>query len=233
MEDSKGSLQGIEALAFDVYGTLIDVAGVAAQLETEFGEGRGAALAARWREKQLEYSFRRGLMGRYVDFGTCTRQALTWVCAEARLDCGKETEDRLMGAFAGLPPYGDVAQALEEIRGAGRFRLCAFSNGTRAQVEDALSGGGIRESFDDIVSVDEVGNFKPAPEVYAHFLSRAGLDAAGRALMVSSNQFDAIGASAAGMKVAWINRGGLPREPWEYPPTVTLASLSELPAALG
>ena len=232
MDGSQAELGDVEALGFDVYGTLIDVAGVAAKLSEEFGADRGRALAVRWREKQLEYSFRRGLMDRHADFGVCTRHALLWVCAEAGLECPPDVEERLMGAFFGLPAFDDAAPALEALKGGGR-RLYAFSNGTREQVEAALDGAGIRDAFEDVVSVEEVSVFKPSPKVYAHFVARAGVGAPGRALLVSSNMFDVIGAAAAGMATAWINRGGLPFEPWEFRPTAEFKSLEDLPAALG
>ncbi len=226
--DGNGVLRGAKAIAFDVYGTLIDVTGVADLLSGLFGGGRGPALARRWREKQLEYTFRRALMGRYADFGTCTRQALRWTCAEAGLACEPAAEDRLMAEYARLPPYPDARVALGALRDS--HRLFAFSNGTAGQVREVLANAGIAGRFHGVVSVDEVSSFKPDPRVYRHFLDRAGVPAS-EALLVSANTFDIAGAVSAGMRAAWVNRAGAAFDPWEFAPTVELSSLTDLGSA--
>ncbi len=226
----KGKLADVGVIAFDVYGTLIDVRGVVDLLSTEFGAEAGPRLAARWREKQLEYSFRRSLMERYADFPTCTRQALRWICNEASLDCSRQTEDSLMQAYARLPAFADVGLALKEIRKlGGSIRTYAFSNGTATQVLEVLGNAGIAGALGTVVSVDDIGCFKPSPKTYRHFLECAGIRDPGQALLVSSNMFDVMGAVSSGMKAAWINRAGQPWEPWEFEPTVELATLEALP----
>lgn len=224
-------IRGIKAVAFDVYGTLIAVTGVSDLLCELFGEDKGPVLTQRWRDKQLEFTFRRGLMGRYKDFGTCTRQALRWVCAEAGVKCDAETEARLMERYRCLPAHDDAAQALAALRG-GPAKLFAFSNGTREQVEAVLGQARLLAYLDGVVSVDDVPSFKPDPRVYRHFLERSGAAAAEEALLVSSNMFDVIGAAAVGMRTAWVNRTGAVFEPWEFGPTVELQALTNLEEVL-
>ena len=138
-------------LAFDVYGTLVDTAGVRRALAAEIGEiglaaeigesELAAKLAARWREKQLEYSFRRALMRAYADFSICARDALVAVCAEIGIDLPPAARARLLAAHARLPLFADVRPALEALTRA-EIPLFAFSNGARAAVREVLENGG-------------------------------------------------------------------------------------------
>ena len=213
-------------IAFDVYGTLIDTNGVVGLLETMLGD-RAAEFSRLWRDRQLEYSFRRGLMRRYANFGVCTRDALDHTCAFMKADLDSGQKQALLDRYRTLPAFDDVAPALEALGGDGH-RLYAFSNGAREAVETLLVAAGIRDFFLDIVSVDEVGSFKPDPAVYNHFLARAGAES-GSAWLVSSNPFDVIGAVSGGMHAAWVKRSdGALFDPWEIEPTAIVHSLSGL-----
>lgn len=214
-------------LAFDVYGTLIDTQGVLVALEKHAGN-RASDFSLTWREKQLEYSFRRGLMRRYVTFADCTSQALDDTCARFQLPLGRAEKDRLLEVYKTLPAFPDVAGCLARARSLG-FRLFAFSNGTAAAVETLLQHVGLREAFLDVVSVDELQSFKPDPAVYAHFLRRAGSTGA-ETWLISGNPFDVLGALSAGLRSAWIQRSPEARfDPWGIEPTLTVAGLQELP----
>lgn len=213
-------------LAFDVYGTLIDTHGVVLALERHVGS-KASEFSRAWREKQLEYSFRRGLMQNYEDFSVCTANALdhTSACFKVRLHPNDRTE--LLDAYKVLPAFSDVAEGLARAR-ASRFRLFAFSNGSAGAVEALLKNADIRDYFLDVVSVDEVKSFKPNPGVYAHFLRRAGA-AGSNAWLVSSNPFDVIGAISAGMRAAWIQRSSDALfDPWGIEPTLTVTGLVDL-----
>jgi len=217
-------------LAFDVYGTLIDTAGVIDKLK-EHVPDQAAAFSALWREKQLEYSFRRGLMQNYREFSVCTRQALDYTCRVLEADIPETDRDSLMEVYRVLPPFAEVAEALKVLR-AGHARMFAFSNGTADAVRGLLQNAGIDGLFDDVVSTDEIRSFKPNPGVYAHFLRRSGATGA-EAWLISSNPFDVIGAISAGMRAVWVKRS--PQavfDPWEIQPTVTIGSLADLPNAL-
>ena len=217
-------------IAFDVYGTLIDTNGVTGLLETMVGQ-RAAEFSRLWRDKQLEYSFRRGLMRRYENFGVCTRDALEHTCSFMQAALDTNQKQQLLNCYRTLPAFPDVAPSLEELEAAGH-RLYAFSNGTREAVEGLLFAAGIRDRFLDIVSVDEIASFKPDPAVYDHFLSRTGGDA-GSAWLVSSNPFDVIGAVSAGMRAAWVKRSDEALfDPWGIEPTAIVHSLAGLQAAV-
>lgn len=217
-------------LAFDVYGTLIDTHGVVVALRPHVGD-RADAFSRLWREKQLEYSFRRGLMQNYERFSTCTREALDYTCACFGTPLDRNVRAELLAAYGALPAFADAAPGLARARDAG-FRIFAFSNGSADAVDGLLSHAGIRSHFIDIVSVDEVKSFKPNPGVYAHFLRRAGATGAA-AWLVSSNPFDVIGAVSCGMRAAWVKRS--PEaifDPWGIEPDLTVSSLLDLTEVL-
>ena len=217
-------------LGFDVYGTLIDPHGVVVQLERMIGE-RAPAFSQLWRDKQLEYTWRRGLMQQYRDFGVCTRDALAYALAVTGESLSQEQQDELVGAYATLPAYAEATPGLEALANAGHA-LYAFSNGHGDAVHTVLANAGIRDFFQGVVSVDEVQTFKPSPRTYEHFMARTGSNS-DTAWLVSSNGFDVIGAVATGMRAAWIQRSpAIVFDPWEFRPTVILDSLEQLPATL-
>lgn len=219
-----------KTLAFDVYGTLIDTHGIRIALQTMIGE-RAMAFSKLWRDKQLEYSFRRGLMRNYQDFAQCTREALEYCNASFATDLGEQQKQELLRSYSTLPVYDDVKSGLELLAAEG-YRLFAFSNGAQASVEGLLSNAGIKDFFIDIVSVDDIKTFKPNPDVYQHFLQRADSEAKD-SWLVSSNAFDVAGAISAGMNAAWLQRSPeMIFDPWDIEPTVTVYNLPSLGEAL-
>jgi 2-haloacid dehalogenase len=213
-------------LAFDVYGTLIDTSGVVSALERLIGD-RAPALSDAWRTKQLEYSFRRGLMQNYRDFAVCTRQALDWACEALKIDLPDGDKNCLLAGYRELPAFPDARTALASLHGAGH-RLFAFSNGRSDDVRTLLHRSGLAEYILDVVSTGEICSFKPNPAVYAHFLRRAGAVGA-VSWMVSGNPFDVIGAVSAGLRAAWVRRDPETLfDPWEIRPTAIVSALTEL-----
>jgi 2-haloacid dehalogenase len=213
-------------LAFDVYGTLIDTNGVLVLLEKIIGD-KAKAFSQTWREKQLEYSFRRGHMQNYVGFEVCTLQALEYCCLFYKIKLSDEEKSELMAIYTVLPAFNDVKESLVKLKEKG-FRLYAFSNGKATAVEKLLTNAGIRELFLGIVSVDDIKTFKPSPAAYAHFLRSAEVKG-DKAWLISSNPFDVTGSISAGMKSAWVQRSvEAIFDPWEIQPMITVTSLLEL-----
>ena len=218
-------------LAFDVYGTLIDTHGVVAKLEEIVGD-RAMDFSSTWRDKQLEYSFRRGLMQNYRNFAVCTRDALDYTCDRYAVQMDAGQKQALLDIYRELPAFDDVRDTLSNLA-ARDCRLYAFSNGAAEAVETLLSTAGIRESFRGVVSCDDVRTFKPNPAVYAHFLREAGATS-GEAWLISGNPFDVIGAISAGMRGAWVRRSpDAIFDPWGIEPTITIKSLGELADGIG
>jgi 2-haloacid dehalogenase len=217
-------------LAFDIYGTLIDTQGIARILAQLMG-AQSVPFAQRWREKQLEYSFRRGLMRDYQPFTDCTRQALEFCCAEFRIPLSEANRADLMSAYRALPAFDDALTGLAACHAAG-YRVFAFSNGIEDDVRALLDHSGLAPYFNDVIGVDAVASFKPDPAVYAHFIRQSGSDV-DKTWLISSNTFDVIGARNAGWQAAWVRRNpDQPFDPWQQQPNCILNSLDALPDAL-
>jgi len=217
-------------LALDVYGTLIDTAGVYIALEKLIST-QATLFVNTWRAKQLEYSFRRGLMQNYVDFGTCTRQSLEYTCSLLNIDFSKEEKDKLMLEYDVLPAFPDVKEGLNILKEL-KCRMFAFSNGKAENVQRLLQNAGLQHYFDGIVSVDDIKSYKPNPAVYAYFM-RKTVSIASKSWLISSNPFDVIGAISNGMRSVWIKR--TPNaifDPWEIEPTAIVESIIDLKAIL-
>ena len=133
-------------LAFDVYGTLIDTSGVFNSLEKVIGNNARAFMEL-WRNKQLEYSFRRGLMDRYVDFSVCTREALEYCCLSFEINLTSEQLKVLMDAYKILPAFEDVNNCLQRLS-EGNHRIFAFSNGSANAVSGLIENAGISQYFE-------------------------------------------------------------------------------------
>lgn len=213
-------------LAFDVYGTLIDTAGVTSALRALVGDA-APAFAAFWRDKQLEYSFRRALMQNYVDFSVCTRQALAFTAGHFQTPLNQADQERLLALYRTLPAFPDVPEGLAQLPSA-TVQPFAFSNGHPNDLETLLQTAAIRSYFNGVVSLFEARTFKPNPAAYA-FFHRAAQTNGAETWLISSNPFDVIGALAAGMKAVWLQRSPAALfDPWEFQPTATAASLLEV-----
>lgn len=212
--------------ALDVYGTLIDPLAITRELRQHAGDA-APGLSELWRNKQLEYSFRRALMENYKPFPDVTRAALDYACLTSGVELPEEAKVALMAKYRALPAFDDVGPALSVLESKGA-RLHAFSNGLADDVSALLEATEIGSFFESIVTVEELRTFKPDPRVYAHFNKITG-SWAEETWLVSSNPFDVIGASAVGWNTAWVKRRPTAVfDPWEYSPTRTIASLKEL-----
>lgn len=222
-------LSGVRAAVFDAYGTLFDLASATASSRDVLGD-RLPALAELWRSKQLQYTWLRSLAGQHADFWRVTQDALDFALDALGMADG-ELRERLMGAYERLGPYPEVRSALEQLEGAG-LRLAILSNGAPRMLAAAAQNARLSDLLEMIVSVEEVGTYKPHPSVYRRAVERLGLWP-GEVLFVSSNGWDAYGAKAFGLRVAWCNRSRQPAERLPAAPDVTVASLAELPALVG
>jgi 2-haloacid dehalogenase len=212
--------------ALDIYGTLVDPQAISTELAKHVGDV-APALAETWRTKQLEYSFRRGLMGAYQRFADVTRAALDYACQHQGAAIAPDEKITLMGRYRALAAFADVAPALATLRrkGAG---LYAFSNGDLDDVSALLAHAGLADTISSIISAEVVQTFKPDPRLYAHFLTTTGA-VADATWLVSSNPFDVIGAAACGWRTIWVRRSaGAVFDPWEHAPTATIGDLGEL-----
>ncbi|MCU4177955.1 haloacid dehalogenase type II [Bosea sp. BH3] len=191
----------IKALVFDAYGTLFDVQSVAGVTDAAF-PGQGTTITQIWRLKQLEYTWLRALMGRYEDFWTITQESLDFTLRTLGLSATPEFIAQIAEAYDALSLYPEARSALE---GLASHRLAIFSNGSPAMLKRLVAHAGIGALIETVISVDEIGVYKPDPRGYAHVEKRLGL-AREEILFISSNGFDIAGAKAHGFHVARIDR---------------------------
>jgi 2-haloacid dehalogenase len=213
----------IRCYVFDAYGTLFDVHSV-------IDAGRAitddpGALSAAWRQKQLEYTWLRSLMGRYEDFWAVTEAALRHSVRRLGLRADEAQLARLMDAYLSLACFPEAPEALERLAGRPRAIL---SNGSPRMLQAAVASSGLGRHLEHVLSVDAVKIYKPSPAVYA--LAPRALDLRPEQLLfVSSNAWDVAGAKAFGYQVAWCNRSAAPPEELGLRPDLEITRLDELP----
>ena len=218
----------VRACVFDAYGTLFDFASAAAGCRDVLGD-KAATLTALWRDKQLQYTWLRGLQGRHADFCQVTSDALD-VSMETLGVEGAALRARLLDLYRTLQCFPEVPQVLQDLKQAG-FVMAILSNGAPGMLADAVRGAGLGGVLDQVLSVEQVGVFKPHPDVYRLAVKTLGIAPAEIAFQ-SSNAWDAHAASAFGMRVVWCNRYGQRRERLPGAPDREIRSLAELPPLL-
>lgn len=213
------------AVLFDVYGTLFDVYSVSRRLDELFA-GSGARAAALWRDKQIEYTRLTSMSRRYQPFGELTRRALHQTCALLGLNLTPAAEAQLMDEYHRLAPFPENLQVLRELKQRG-VRAGVLSNGDPAMLQAVIGRSGFDALLDPVLSAHSVQRFKTDDAVYA--LGPQALQLAARdILFVSSNGWDAIGATWYGYTTLWINRAGLPLDPLGTQPTRIGTSLRDV-----
>lgn len=191
----------IEAVVFDAYGTLYDVQSVAAVTEDTF-PGYGDLITQVWRLKQLEYSWLRSLMRRYADFAAVTRDSLAYTLRVLGLKYDGAAFERLIEKYLYLDLYPDAAAALAAMKDR---KLAILSNGSPDMLNELVRNSGLDRVLKATISVDADKIFKPSPDAYRLIEKTLGVPPAS-VLFVSSNPWDACGAKAFGLNVAWIER---------------------------
>ena len=217
--------RGISALVFDAYGTIFDVHSVTRLAESLF-PGKGAALSAAWRAKQLEYTWLRSLMGRYEDFSRVTVSALEWAIESLGLEADQAARRALVDEYRRLATFPEVPAALDKL--ARATPLAILSNGHPDMLNAVVDHNALRPKFrGGVLSVHPAKVFKPHPSVYRIAEEEIGVS---RAMMgfVSSNGWDAAGAKSFGFRAYWVNRSGAPVERLGVRPDEIVKDLEEL-----
>ncbi len=222
-------LEGIQACVFDAYGTLFDYASAAARCGDVLGN-KMAELNALWRQKQLQYSWLRALQGRHADFWQVTGDALDFAMATLGLT-GSGLRERLMNLYLTLDAFPEVPETLQRLKTAG-LKTAVLSNGTTDMLQSAIANAGIGHLLDIVLSVEEVGVYKPHASVYQLAVGRLGVQREAISFQ-SSNSWDAYAASAFGLRVVWCNRYGQQPERLPGKPDREVRSLADLPWLLG
>ena len=225
----------IKTCIFDAYGTLFDVAAAArlAAAEPEFPALKDSwpQVAEAWRLKQLQYTWLRAVAGQHTDFWTVTQNGLDWALEKAGLQGDAPLRERLLALYWELQAYPEVPAMLATLKGAG-MQTGILSNGSPDMLNGAVQSAGIGDVLDDVLSVEDVGIFKPAAQVYDLVQARFGGEKS-EILFVSSNGWDAAAAAAYGFTTAWVNRAGEPMDRLPGTPDTVLSDLTSIPKIAG
>ncbi len=222
-------LEGIKACVFDAYGTLFDFSS-AANGCADLPEDKRRSLTALWRDKQIQYTWLRAAQGRHADFSQVTGEALDFALETLGL-AEPHLRTRLMHLYLTLAAFPEVPGVLRRLKAAG-LRLAILSNGTPAMLDAAVRGAGLDGLFDAVISVEEVGVFKPHPAVYQQALDRLGLMAWDVSFQ-SSNAWDAHAASPSGCGWCGATATDRGRNGCRGSRTARVASLADCPRLVG
>ena len=223
----QNTLTGITACVFDAYGTLFDVHSAVRRYSNQVKESEG--VSALWRTKQLEYTWLRSLMGRYVDFWQVTADALDFSLETYGISDTVIRQD-LLQAYMTLSCYSEVPDVLDRLKRKG-IRCAILSNGSPQMLSSAVKNSGLSEFFDAVISVDMIGQYKPDPRVYRLAVDELKVEKSKIAFQ-SSNAWDAAGANAYGFNVVWVNRFKQKPERLNTSVDIELTDLEKLPELL-
>ena len=217
----KNTLTGIKACVFDAYGTLFDVGSATEPYRSELGD-KADTVSAVWRQKQLEYTWLRSLMGTHADFWQVTSEALDFACAVNKID-DPPLQKKLLNAYLTLSCYPEVINTLNQLNDLGK-RCAVLSNGSPHMLSSGVQSSGIQNYLELVISVEDIGIFKPHPSVYQLAEDKLKVSAA-EICFLSSNSWDVAGAASFGFQVVWINRFN---RPWENLPQFPAAEIHTL-----
>jgi len=225
----------IATCVFDAYGTLFDVAAAARQAAAEPGfealQAKWPELANHWRLKQLQYTWLRAVADAHADFWDVTQDGLDWALEATGLQGDPNLRQRLLDLYWELQAYPEVPAMLKALKSGG-MQTAILSNGSPPMLDAAVRSAGIGALLDDVLSVESVGVFKPHARVYDLVPERFGCDRS-EVLFVSSNGWDAAGASGYGFVTAWVNRAGEPMDRLPWTPAHVLSDLTRIPELAG
>jgi 2-haloacid dehalogenase len=223
----------MKLVVFDAYGTLFDVYSISALAERLY-PGKGIALSALWRDKQIEYTrlitlsdpLTSGGSRYYQNFWELTRLSLRYCLERLQLARTHTHEDALMAQYAKLQAFPECRPVMEKLKAQG-MATAILSNGSPDMLASAVASAGMSELLTRVISVDSVRRFKTAPQSYELVLQAFPVTAQ-QVLFVSSNAWDALGATWFGFNTLWINRQSLPPETLGPAPSFVGADLNKV-----
>jgi 2-haloacid dehalogenase len=221
--------EGVRACVFDAYGTLFDVHGPVAKLAAEIGAAADD-ISQLWRRKQLEYTWLRSLMGVHADFWHVTGDALDYAL-EAHGVSEPGLKDELMALYLKLEAYPDVKEALQTLKSKSQ-RTAILSNGSPSMLDSAVRSAGLEKLLDIVLSVEDVGIYKPSRRVYRLAMQKLQIQDAPSICFVSANTWDAQAAAQFGFQAVRVDRFGLKDDRIPGKPSALIGSLSELAALI-
>ncbi len=216
-------MKNIKAIIFDAYGTLFDVNSAAEKCKERLGD-KWEGFANYWRTTQLEYTWLRSLMRRHKDFWKITEDSLDKSMSFYNIDYSMRSE--LLNLYKVLSPFTEVKDALNKLK-QSNYKLAILSNGTPDLLDELVVSNGLKDIFDDIFSVEEVGIFKPDSKVYDLPINKYKIEK-NEVLFLSANTWDVSGAGNYGYNTAWVNRNNNIFDKLDFEPNQQISNLSEL-----
>lgn len=220
----------IKVCVFDAYGTLFDVASAARELALQPGRERlkncWVKLANDWRHKQLQYSWLRAIMNKHTDFWSVTQDGLDWALEANNLSDDSDLRKELLKLYFNLTAYPEVFQMLSDLR-SNHILTGILSNGSPDMLNGAVQSAGISDLLNEVISVEDVGVFKPDISVYELVEKRFGCEIR-EVLFVSSNCWDACAAASFGFQTGWVNRSNEPKDILPSGNLVIMKDLSDI-----
>ncbi len=212
-----------DTVLFDINETVLDLSSLRPGFEAAFGD---AAAASTWFAMLLHSSTVCALTGVGTGFADLAAATLDALAARRGAAVSPDQKDGILAGFASLAPHADVKPGLARLR-AGGYRTVAFSNSSRKLVASQIANAGLEDHFDEVLSVEETGSFKPDAKVY-----RFGAERLGRYIedlrLVATHDWDTHGAMSAGMRAAYIDRSGAPYHPLYLRPGVYASDMGEV-----
>jgi 2-haloacid dehalogenase len=223
-------LKNVKALTFDLFSTVLDLGGSLTPFIAKFLKTKEVNVSAdhfwsQWRARQRIEQYQDTLMMLgHSGYLETARRAFVYTLALNGIKASKDEVKYFMSAWQELSPFPEVIPALSRLK--ARYKLAVLSNGETSYLEYLLENR-IQWNFDQVISAEQVGAFKPHPGVYRRAAASLGLEA-GECLMVSANSFDVMGARACGFRGAFVNRYRLPYENSPYQPDILVQNFTEL-----
>ncbi|WP_137284694.1 haloacid dehalogenase type II [Halorussus salinisoli] len=214
----------VETIAFDSYGTIVDVTTVEEPL-SEYVDNP-EAVATRWRNRSLEYAMVGNAIEEYHSFYELIRHALKWALDAQGVDLDESEREEILSTYHELDVFGDVREGMERLRDAG-YDLYVVSNGNEEMLESMVDHAGIGDLLEATISADEVERFKPEAELYRHAADRIGTPT-DEIAFVAAGWWDVPGAMHAGMHGVWVNRQDTLWGPYDTDPDLTIGTFREL-----
>jgi len=216
-------MKNIKVIIFDAYGTLFDVNSAAEKCKSKIGD-KWESFANYWRTTQLEYTWLRSLMGRHKNFWQITEDSLQKSMKNFKID--QSMSEELLNLYKLLSPYPEVKNTLSELK-KKNYKLAILSNGTSALLNDLVNKNDLKDLFDDIFSIEQVGVFKPSPKVYDIPVQKYKIKKE-EVVFLSANSWDISGGGNFGYKSIWVNRGNNIFDILDYTPEIEIKNLNKL-----
>lgn len=214
--------KSIRAFVFDAYGTLFDVYSVVKKCNDMFPD-KGDELSVIWREKQVEYSFLRQLMGKYATFFEITKEALQYACEKVGVELSKEHEEELLNDYLKLDVFPEVKEVLQQLQ-ENKCKVAIFSNGSSDMLDPLVKHAQLDKLIPHVISVDAIKQYKPTPASYNLVLEELGVKRE-EVLFMSSNTWDIAGATSFGFNTVRINRKSVIMDKLGVQPNYTYTDL--------